>query len=123
MFCALRASLRDITSTFPRMGLAATDTAEKNVALLLKLLSIVSDARDEINHGHMQRVVIVKVCTEAAGVRNSTSLHNSLACSECMQSSALFLLDQGVGFLKLLRVTTALCKQEHQDQFLKLKSD
>lgn len=59
----------------------------ENIVLLLKLLCIGSDAMEEINHVHIQRVKIVKACTEAAGVRNSTSLRNSLACGEYHSSS------------------------------------
>lgn len=60
----------------------------KNIALLLKFLYIGSDAREEI-HVHMQRVKIVKVRTEEAEVRKSTSLHNSLACSEYPSTSGI----------------------------------
>lgn len=61
----------------------------KNVALLLRLLYLGSDAREVINRVRMQRVKIVKVCTEEAGMRNLTSLPNSLACSEYPSSSGI----------------------------------
>ena len=68
----------------------------------------------------VQRVKAVQACTEAAGVRNSTSLQN---IPPPLESSVLFLLDQGIGFMKLLRVATALCKQDHRGRFLKIKSE